>query len=727
MIKTSKLNLYLSVLLTASVSIDAISSPEVTGKLTHESAAYTSSGTNTGTTISHGKDAFKTETSARIYFDGNIDAADSSYHVEIQGYANPSASPLLDSNEPYTQRESLREAYIDTTLDDWALRLGKQQVVWGTADGMKLLDTINPTDYSEMVQNQMEDSRIPIWMINAETNDDNGGNWQFIASESKANYFSGLGVESDRPKGSGFLDGNSTTFVAHTNNSSGSPFISKGVDTITGARNGFLNIAPALGGVAQAFDRGALTKDLDGNGTNDQDDYMYVSLRGYTKATVNDFAANYKNASASAGSPNTNQSHGFRGFCDNANTTAQCLTNIVNNAMAPNGQNYGGNNQGAQNIMDTTVSQAQWELDKANPKYVIAYMPHATFATFDAFVNMKSKYLVEHENDPVYGLRYKNTTDEGINYSFNFSHGNDTNPYIDMEWQDKSGNLLTETLVSAVGYDAAGNSRYYTNQLRAAGASNSSVGGATSMDGLANTSGSPDGGTAGYVNASYGAQGTATDVAVLVMKEKTNKITQYGGSMDMSIDTDSLGPVVLRAEAVYQKDVMSPVITRKDVTAKDLEHGFLVSSLNMVKGDRFKYVIGADITALTNMMVSFQFIQDRNMDFVDQGGKDELSWKYTGDMATMSLTNNLQKGIKNKEFYSVYLSKPYGESDQHRWNNIFIYEETGGKWNRLDTEYTIDDNTILTAEYNKYWGNENSQFGQFKNSSNVQVGMKYTF
>ena len=42
-------------------------------------------------------------------------------------------------------------------------------MVWGTADGMKLLDMINPTDYSEMAQNQMEDSRIPVWMINAET------------------------------------------------------------------------------------------------------------------------------------------------------------------------------------------------------------------------------------------------------------------------------------------------------------------------------------------------------------------------------------------------------------------------------------------------------------------------------------------------------------------------------------------------------------------------------
>jgi len=717
------ISLYKSILSTALISGIALAEPEVTGKITLESASFTNSGSSIGSTTSHGKDNFKNQISARVYIDGNLeDEAGSTYHVELQGFNDSKAVGSHDGNESYTQRDPLREAYVDTTYGDWLVRAGKQQVVWGTADGMKLLDSINPTDYSEMAQNQMEDSRIPVWMINAETNDDHGANHQFIVSESRSSFFSGLGEESSTAKGTSLLDGSSTPFTAHTNNSSGAPFITKGADTITGKKNGFLNIAPALGSVAQAFDWGAVTKDLDGDGTNDSADYKYVSLRGYTKATVDDFASNYKNDSSSP----TNQSYGFRTFCDltGTDTTADCLRKIVNDAIAPNGANYGANNGGAQNIMDdTTVTQADWTADKANPNYVIAYMPDATFATFDAFVNMKSKYIVDHENDPVIGYRYKNTTNSGINYSLNFSHGNDTNPYVDMEWQDTSGNVLTETLVSASGTDVNGNTTYYTNQLRASGASNNSVGGATAMTGA--NAGSPDGGTAGYAAQSVAA--TASDVAVLVMKEKLNKITQVGGSMDMSIETEEFGPVVLRGEAVYQKDVMSPVITRKDSTGKDLNHGFLVSSLNMTKGDRFKYVLGADVTALTNMMVSLQFIQDRNLDYVDIGNSSSSNWKYTGDMATMHLTNNLNKAEKNKEFYSLYLSKPYGESGQHRWNNIFIFEENGGKWNRLDTEYTIDDNTIATIEYNKYWGNENTQFGQFKDSSNVQVGLKYTF
>ena len=126
-------------------------------------------------------------------------------------------------------------------------------------------------------------------------------------------------------------------------------------------------------------------------------------------------------------------------------------------------------------------------------------------------------------------------------------------------------------------------------------------------------------------------------------------------------------------------------------------------------------------------MVSLQFIQIRNLDHVDEGDQYSTSYKYTADTATMSLKNNLKKAEENKQFVSLYLSKPFGSSGQHRWNNIFMLEEDGGKWNRLDVDFAYDDNTVLTAEYNKYFGNENTQFGQFKNSSNIQVGLKYSF
>jgi hypothetical protein len=93
----------------------------------------------------------------------------------------------------------------------------------------------------------------------------------------------------------------------------------------------------------------------------------------------------------------------------------------------------------------------------------------------------------------------------------------------------------------------------------------------------------------------------------------------------------------------------------------------------------------------------------------------------------MHLNNGFVKSLRNKNFVSLFLSKPFGESDQHRWNNIIMSEQGGGRWNRFDVEYTIDDNTVATGEVNSYWGENDTQFGQLKKSSNVQLGVKYIF
>ena len=62
----------------------------------------------------------------------------------------------------------LREAFIDTEIGDTYLRIGKQQVVWGQADGLKVLDILNPQSFREFILDDFEDSRIPLWMLNAE-------------------------------------------------------------------------------------------------------------------------------------------------------------------------------------------------------------------------------------------------------------------------------------------------------------------------------------------------------------------------------------------------------------------------------------------------------------------------------------------------------------------------------------------------------------------------------
>jgi len=675
-----KQNLTLSLALAAVFSSSvAIAEVEVTGKIVHETASFTQSGigigaetTSTQTANSHGTDVFKSATHARIFIDGEADelTEGASYHVELNGFYDGEAVGKYDENADYTQRDLLREAYIDADVDGISIRAGKQQVVWGTADGMKLLDAINPTDYSEMAQNQMEDSRIPVWMINAEADAPNGGSIQVILSESRSSHFAGLGEDSAARRMVA-LDSVAATkiFTEHTNGSQGHAFKMKGADTITGSVRGFLNIVPALGAVSAAF-AGA------GNG------------KTMNQASVNDFML-----AENAGG--TNQAAGFGAICNSVEskgTNILCMSTITNTEYTAKNSYKGANNKYAQALISGTVA-ADWTAGKANPTEVFHYMPDATFATFDQFVGAGSKYVVDHSDTPTLAAKYTNVKD-GVNYSLNAIHGNDTNPYVSLHWEDQAGATLAETIQS--------NDVYYTNNLG-------------------------DGTTVGYSAGASITGATAATTATFVMTEKLNPITQLGGSFDTAIETAQFGPVVLRGEALYQNNVMSPVVTRKDSTGKDLNHGFLASSLVMTKGDRFKYVLGADITVLTNMMISAQFIQDVDLDFVDIGSSGGTNWKYTADMATMNLSNNLNKGKEFKEFYSLFLSKPFGASGEHRWNNIFMYEDGDGMWNRLDAEFSINDETQVTLEWNEYFGDVNTQFGQLDKSSNIQAGFKYSF
>lgn len=75
-------------------------------------------------------------------------------------------------NGPFYNNEhlhaSLREFYLDMNWGSTALRLGKQQVVWGQADGIKVLDVVNPQSFREFILDDFDRSRIPLWMVNVE-------------------------------------------------------------------------------------------------------------------------------------------------------------------------------------------------------------------------------------------------------------------------------------------------------------------------------------------------------------------------------------------------------------------------------------------------------------------------------------------------------------------------------------------------------------------------------
>ncbi|MGR8931657.1 MAG: DUF1302 family protein [Gammaproteobacteria bacterium] len=84
--------------------------------------------------------------------------------IERGGYSEYSKPELLT---PETELE-LREFSLHGQIGKTYLILGKQQIVWGKADGLKVLDIINPQSYREFILEDFEESRIPLWTVNVE-------------------------------------------------------------------------------------------------------------------------------------------------------------------------------------------------------------------------------------------------------------------------------------------------------------------------------------------------------------------------------------------------------------------------------------------------------------------------------------------------------------------------------------------------------------------------------
>ena len=57
----------------------------------------------------------------------------------------------------------LRDFYMELRSENGLTRIGKQQIVWGRLDGIKVLDLVNPQDYREFIVDDFGSSRIGLW------------------------------------------------------------------------------------------------------------------------------------------------------------------------------------------------------------------------------------------------------------------------------------------------------------------------------------------------------------------------------------------------------------------------------------------------------------------------------------------------------------------------------------------------------------------------------------
>ncbi|MCM8855949.1 MAG: RNA polymerase-associated protein rapA [Candidatus Thiodiazotropha sp.] len=734
--------LHQSILLALILPTVSFAEVEVTGYLKNETSVFTRQGQLTGEAETmldqngHDKgDLLKFENSARVFLNGEL-GEESTWHADLNFiYDSEGVNDYYKGHELYTQHDYLKELYVDTSLFGWDLRLGKQQVVWGTADGIKLLDIINPTDFRELNQNAMEDARIPIWMINAERNIGDSSNFQFIVSQVEENKIPGLNPVGD----------------------AGHPFLMKGVETISGQVNGFYSIAPALSNVAATFNAAAMGGGFTGGMQ------LPVGLNLFAGLTVDGFAGNFWDAATTPGLLNPTVPTDPMAAPGWLLLNAFSQFGFTGQPNFPAGLNDPNGNFGETNLMPITgltplsPTEVSWQPSKASSAFEL--MSNATFATFNTFTSFSpstptgltgttSEWVRDYpdDSDVNAGFRFRNSTDGGLNWSVNYFHHYGGNPDIDLSWRNSAGDELTVQRAPTLFFDTNGtpgpqqNDTFVpdvsTSLSRDQARANWDMGNATTIlvhDGTGSTyygALDPSAVLPALADGSPFNEPPAMGAGAPTLRftESLHRVNSLGTSFDYALEVGDV-PLVLRGEFLYDEGEKQPIIDKFLLSIGDL-----TNALKMEDADYFKYVLGADITVATNLLISGQFIQFRNLDFIEekdtcvtQTGQMMDCSRYTADFPTMNLSNGLKMGYEDKEFYSLFFSKPFGDSQEHRWNNIFIYEEGGGKWNRLDVEYTFTDTVLGSVEWNNYWGDEDTTFGQFEKSSNFQVGLKWIF
>ena len=92
---------------------------------------------------------------------------------DFGGYGDQDKNELA-SPEFNDRWDFIREAYVKKTFDladnkQLFVKVGRQQVVWGRTDLFRVLDVINPVDYSRNnIYDELQDIRIPMFIAQAE-------------------------------------------------------------------------------------------------------------------------------------------------------------------------------------------------------------------------------------------------------------------------------------------------------------------------------------------------------------------------------------------------------------------------------------------------------------------------------------------------------------------------------------------------------------------------------
>jgi hypothetical protein len=133
----------------------------IEGQIRNKTASRTSGSHK----ITQVQNRFKLEASGPISHDISYKVSGLTEYDAIFDLTNHYNEAVEDDQE---KNYELRDAYVDIGFDNFDIRLGKQQIVWGQAVGVFFADIVNPKNLREYILPDLEEIRIPVWAADVE-------------------------------------------------------------------------------------------------------------------------------------------------------------------------------------------------------------------------------------------------------------------------------------------------------------------------------------------------------------------------------------------------------------------------------------------------------------------------------------------------------------------------------------------------------------------------------
>ena len=100
-----------------------------------------------------------------LYNNGDLSILQNTFNLDVSKTGDKIAfkvNPLLYHYWSDSLDLKLREAYVDMYFDNFDIRIGKQQIVWGKADGVFITDVVSPLNLTEFLLPDFDEIRTGV-------------------------------------------------------------------------------------------------------------------------------------------------------------------------------------------------------------------------------------------------------------------------------------------------------------------------------------------------------------------------------------------------------------------------------------------------------------------------------------------------------------------------------------------------------------------------------------